>query len=52
MDQFPDTISRKFCMDVITKNQQDLIKKVRSDFCNKIIKSLETCEMDIELTFH
>lgn len=51
MDIFPENFTRKICMDTISKNQIELVKKVRKTFYDKIIKSLDTCESEIELEF-
>lgn len=51
MEKFPENFNRKICMDVISKNQSDLIKKVRRDFYEKIMASTDTCEIDVKLDF-
>lgn len=51
MDRFPDEINRKTCMEVIRKNQLQLIMETREEFTKKIMKALNVCDRFVVLTF-
>lgn len=44
MIKFPDNFNRKICNDIMTKNQDELIKVIRQQFHDKVLEIISNCE--------
>ena len=51
MEVFPEDIRLQACILNIEKNQVELLKKTRLDFCNKIRENITLCYRMVELKF-
>lgn len=52
MDEFPENINRKNCLETLEKNQLGLIRDCREDFTKSIITALNNCEKSVTLLFN
>lgn len=51
MDKFPDVFNRKVCNETMEKNQSELIKKVRNEFHQSVLNTINDCDSVATLEF-
>jgi hypothetical protein len=51
MEKFPDTFGRASCLEIMTKQQTEIIKETRKSFFDAINDLTTKCELVMELNF-
>ena len=51
MDKFPDDINLKTCFVNMKDNQENIVRQIREDFCNKIREAVKQCYKNLTLKF-
>jgi len=51
MEKYPDTFNRTSCLEIMTKQQAEVIKETRKVFYDTIMDLTNKCELVMELNF-